>query len=201
MAKRSRQTYGAVIAACSIAVVLGKAHITFAQGPTAEAEALFNEAHKLLASGDIAKACTFFEESRLKDPRWLTLLNLAMCREMAGQLATAWRIFLDAERQARKGDTHRHQIALDHANRIEPRLSKLTIKVSPSSRIDRLEVLRDNEILEPAMWNRAVPIDGGYHTITARAPGMVPWSTEITAGTEADQKTVEIPKLRAANAR
>jgi hypothetical protein len=46
------------------------------------------------------------------------------------------------------------------------------------------------------MWNRARPIDGGTYTITARAPGANPWSTQVTVAAEDDTQRVEIPDLR-----
>jgi ferric-dicitrate binding protein FerR (iron transport regulator) len=48
------------------------------------------------------------------------------------------------------------------------------------------------------MWNRALPIDGGTYTITARAPGAKEWSASVTVAPEADAKTVEIPELQLA---
>jgi hypothetical protein len=46
------------------------------------------------------------------------------------------------------------------------------------------------------MWNRALPIDGGTYTITARAPGSNDWSVRVTLVPEADTRTVDVPDLR-----
>jgi len=131
-----------------------------------------------------------------------TLLNQASCREKNGQLATAWGLFLDAERQSRAAtdDTTRqlHQVATDHAAKLEPRLSTLTITVLPENRVGGLEILRNNEPVDPGAWNKALPVDGGTYQITARAPGNAEWSSAITVGVEHDARTIETPRLKAA---
>jgi len=56
--------------------------------------------------------------------------------------------------------------------------------------------MRGQERVEPALWHRALPIDGGTYTITARAPGANPWLTRVTITDEGDIKTVQVPDLR-----
>ena len=171
-----------------------------AQPAGAQAEVLFREARDLMAAGKIAEACASFEHSQKLDPAVTTLINLAACREKLGQLATAWGLFLDVERQTRstsdKATEQLHKVALDRAAKLEPRVPKLTIRVPDPSKLDRLEILRDRERIPPVMWNRALPVDGGTYTITARAPGAHDWSTRVTLASEAETKTVDIPALR-----
>jgi len=168
-----------------------------AQPAGAQAETLFRQGRELLAAGKVAEACAAFEESQKLDPVVTTLLNLASCRERNGQVATAWGLFLEAERQTRiaSDDATKklHDVAQGHAKRLEPRISKLTINVT--AKADGLEVTRDKLAIASAQWNRALPIDGGTYTITARAPGMLPWSTQVTVATERDAKVVEVPAL------
>ena len=126
--------------------------------------------------------------------------NLAGCREKNNQLASAWGLFLDAERQTRSAtDTttqQLHGIAQDRAQRLEPRLSTLTISVSEENRVGGLEIVRNNEVVDVGTFNRALPIDGGIYTISARAPGNAEWSKTVTVGRERDAKTIEVPKLK-----
>jgi serine/threonine-protein kinase len=186
-----------VVIACSLIAAAAPVH---AQSTAAQAEVLFREGRNLMAAGKIAEACVALEQSQKLQPAVTTLLNLAGCREKLGQLATAWGLFLDAERQSRSaGDRETeqlHKVARERAARLEPRVSKLTLNVPDGSRIVGLEVLRDQESIPVVMWNRALPIDGGTYTITARAPGANEWSTHVTLGSEADTKTVDIPDLR-----
>ena len=187
-----------------VAVALGIASAANAQSASAQAEAMFREGRTLLASGKVAEACAAFESSQQLEPAASTLINLAACRERNGQLATAWGLFVDVARATR--DTANasartlHQVALDRAARLEPRLSRLTVTVPTGNHPDGLEILRDADRIEPAMWDRALPVDGGSYRITARAPGAAPWRTTIAISAERDSKTIEIPRLERAAA-
>ena len=171
----------------------------FAQSASVQAQSLFDEGRKLLQAGKLAEACAAFESSQKLDPAITTLLNLADCREQNHQLATAWGTFVDANRMARdkndKNNDKLARVASNHAKKLEPRLSKLTISVPADHQVAGLEVLRGSDPVNPASWNHALPIDGGTYTITARAPGRAPWSVNKTIKVESDAQTVEIPKL------
>jgi hypothetical protein len=171
----------------------------FAQSATAQAEALFRQGRDLMTAGKVAEACSAFQESQKLEPAVSTLINLAACREKLGQLATAWGMMLDAVRQTRSSTDatgqRLHQIARDRAQRLEPRISKLTISVPAQRRIDGLEILRDAERVGDGLWNRALPIDGGTYAITARLHGTTRWSTRVTVAAERDHQVVEIPDL------
>src|SRR4051812_36107243 len=171
-----------------------------AQPAGAQAEVLFRQGRDLLAAGKVAEACSAFEESQKLEPAVTTLLNLAGCREKLGQLATAWGLFLDAARQTRSASDAAskqfHTVAQARAQKLEPRVSRLTISVPHKSQVDGLEITRDRDRIDAGLWNRALPIDGGSYTITARAPGANTWSTQVTVAAGNDIRTVEIPDLR-----
>lgn len=155
-----------------------------AQPVGAEAEVLFREGRDLIAAGKLAEACSAFDESEKLEPAVTTLLNLAACREKLGQLATAWGLFLDAARQTRSASNatnqQLHDVAQARAQKLEPRVSKLTINVPLQSQFDGLEIALGAERVDAGLWNRALPIDGGTYAITARAPGANQWSTQVT---------------------
>jgi len=171
-----------------------------AQSAGAQAEALFRQGRQLLEAGKTTEACSAFAESQRLDPANTTLVNLAACREKNGQVATAWGLFLEVERQTRDSakatDHQMHTVAVDHAKKLEPRVSKLTINVPQTNAVDGLEVSRGTDRIDAAMWNRALPIDGGTYTIVAKAPGSSAWTTQITIGNEGDTKSVDVPDLR-----
>jgi hypothetical protein len=173
-----------------------------AQSATAEAEILFRKGKALLDDGKIPEACDAFDASQRAEPAVTTQLNQASCRAKNGQLATAWGLFVDAARQTRgAADRERkklHKVATEHAAKLEPRLSTLTITVPDASRVGGLEVLRDGVAVDAATWNQALPIDGGTYEVTARAPGNADWTTTIEIGVERDAAAIEIPKLKAA---
>jgi len=183
-----------------IVLVLAAAHPARAQSAAAQAEAMFREGRGLLAAGRFSEACAAFELSQKLEPAISTLLNLGLCREKNGQLATAWSVFLEAERSSRDAsDTatqKMHRVALDRANRIEPRVSSLRIDVPAESQLEGLEVTRDGAMIPPEMWHRAFPIDGGQYTIAARAPGSSEWTTEVTIRADHDSAAVEVPRLQ-----
>jgi hypothetical protein len=183
-------------------VALGPLGIAAAQPSGAQAETLFRQGKDLLARGKIAEACSAFDASQKLDPTIATLLNQAACREKNNQLATAWGLFLEAERQTRSAtagpNLQHHTTAATKAGKLEPRLSTLTITVPPEARVAGLEVLRGGEPVDPGAWNKALPVDGGSYEISARAPGNAQWSSTVTVGNEHDAKAIEIPKLKAA---
>lgn len=166
-----------------------------------QAEIMFRNAKRLLAQGKIAEACQAFDASQKLEPTVSTLLNQANCREKNGQLATAWGLFLDAERDTRASTDddgkQLHQVAVDHAAKLELRLSTLTIVVPADRRSSGLEIRRGNDLLDPVMWNQALPIDGGTYRIVARVPGVPEWSTSVVIANQSDAKSVEIPRLGA----
>src|SRR5579872_6764818 len=188
-----------------LSVVLGALALSatgHAQSAGAQAETLFREGKDLMARGQIAEACAAFDASQKLDPTIATLLNQAACREKNAQLATAWGLFLEAERQTRAATDaptqQLHQVAATKAGKLEPRLSTLTITVPDQNRVPGLQVLRGGELVDPGAWNRALPVDGGSYQITARAPGNAEWSSTITVRNEHDVQTIEIPRLKAA---
>jgi len=185
----------------AIAVVfLMWSNVALAQPSGAQAEVLFHQGRELLVAGKVAEACNAFEASENLEPAVTTLLNLAGCREKLGQFATAWGLFLDAARRTRMASDaatqQLHDIAQARAQKLEPRVSKLTIHVPQQSQLDGLQIARGPDQVIAGLWNRSLPIDGGTYTLTARAPGAKPWSTQVTVAAESDAKIVEIPDLR-----
>ncbi len=178
------------------AVVLVAAGSGRAAAQSAEAETLFRDGKKLMAKGQFAEACLAFEGSFKKDPAATTLLNLADCREKNGQLASAWGHFVEAARLAR-GQGAIEKSARDRADALEPKLSYLVVAVPDDVRVDGLVVKRDGVPMDPAEWNRKMPIDGGRHTVEARAPAHEPWSTSVVVEPSGDERSLTVPAFRA----
>ncbi len=154
----------------------------FAQTDPVAAQALFDDARKLMAKNDFAAACPKLAESQRLDPGVGTLLNLGECWDKSGKTARAWAAFRDAEAMAlHEKQSGRAQYAASRASQIEARLVRLTIEVPESARVPDLEVRRDGEVIRDAAWGSAVPIDPGDHTVEARAPGYKTFSTRVVA--------------------
>jgi hypothetical protein len=165
-----------------------------AQDNSAALEALFAEGKKLVKEGKYAEACPKFLASYNLENRSGTLLNLADCYEHAGLLASAWARWVEAKAVAgRANQADRVQLATQRAAALEPKLSKLTIKVA--NPVPGLAVLRDGVAVAAAVYGEALPVDGGKHTIKATAPDHKEWISEVTIADGADLKVVEIPAL------
>src|SRR5450432_1599182 len=66
-------------------------------GSSVAAQALFDDAKRLVQEGDAASACPKFEESERLEPGIGTKLNLADCYERVGRNASAWVLYLEVE--------------------------------------------------------------------------------------------------------
>lgn len=165
----------------------------------AQAERLFAEAKTLFAEGKTREACEAWEASQRLDPSLGTLTNVANCREKAGDMATAWEAWISVERQTAGIGKYENlnNTAKSRAGALESRLSYLTINVPDEVRVEGLVVLRDGIQIDQGAWNRALPIDGGKHTISGRAPGHETWSTSVEMQPEGDKQSVEVPRFKA----
>lgn len=175
-----------------------------AQPAGVQAEALFRQGKEQMAAKKYAEACALFASSQKLEPSLVTLLNEANCREKNGQLATAWGLFVDAARQSRSQTDDAAKMmnttATARAGKLEPRLSKLAINVAADRQMPGLEVVRDRDRVDPALWNHALPVDGGTYKVIARAQGYTEWSATVTIKVEGDNQSVDVPKLQPAAA-
>jgi len=178
-----------VVAVALVSLVVGSR----AHAQSAAAELLFRDGNKLMAEGKLAQACDAFEASNRIEPRAGTLLRLGECREQNQQFASAWSAYRDA--LGRATDPVKRNFAAAQATALEARLSYLTVTVTDDSRIDGLTVLRNGSPFDPALWNRAVPVDGGDYVIAGHASGHDDWQTVMHVPVSGAKITVEVPKL------
>jgi hypothetical protein len=192
-----RLPFARALAAAGALAALAVAAPAHAQS-TVEAEKLFRDGKTLMKQGKFAEACEAFGASQRMESNVATLMSLADCLEKNGQLASAWGYFLKAESETRadRGKGQVNATARRRAAALEPRLSYLTINVPDESRVEGLVVSRGGAIIDPGTYNRALPIDGGEHEITGKAPGHEGWSTKVTVATESDRQSVEVPKFK-----
>jgi hypothetical protein len=183
---------------CAAIAALGLPASAQAQS-SADAESLFREARALVKAGRIAEACDAFAASQRIEPALATLMNLADCREKNRQLASAWGHFLEAESQTRgdRAQERANATARRRAAALESRLSYLVVAVPDDSRVGGLVVSRNGAALDPGMWNRSLPVDGGEYVIEGKAPGHEAWTTRVVVGVEGDRRSVEVPRFKA----
>lgn len=153
-----------------------------AQTDPVTAQALFDDAKRLMASGHAAEACPKLAESQRLDPGVGTLLNLGDCYDQIGKPSRAWATFREAEAAAQhEGQPDRVRYAKRRVAETEAKLVRLTVDVPADARIPSLEVLRDGDTLREPLWGSAVPVDPGDHLVEARAPGYKTFESRVTA--------------------
>ena len=184
----------AFLLAAGLSAAAIDAHAEPSEGGAAAAESLFQEARKLMEAKRYSEACPKLVASQKIAPAVGTLLNLADCYERAGQLASAWARFHEAIALAQRlGRADREKTAKERADKLEPRLIKLTI-VSQDKDVD---VKLVGNVLDAAALGTPVPVDPGKHAIEASAKGKKPFSTTVDVSDRARSPSVEIPALDA----
>ena len=163
----------------------------------AMAEALFQQARDLFKQERYAEACPRFAESQRLEPKLGTLLNLAVCHEKTGKIATAWTECTSAATIARRdGAKDREDFAREQVAILEKKLARVVVQADASAAGP--SVTLDDQPLDRTALNTPLPIDPGKHRISALAPGKIAWSTEIEAPSDRAELTVTIPALEAA---
>jgi tetratricopeptide (TPR) repeat protein len=190
---RKRWLWGMSLA---LAVISSRPAIAGTPADTATAQALFDEARRLMGESRYNEACPKLEESQRIDPGWGTLINLADCHEHLGRTASAWSEFLQVASGSRQaGQSERAQAAKARAAALEARLSKLTIAVNALNLPAGFEIKRDQSLVGPAQWGTPVALDPGEHVVEATAPGKRSWRRTIVVGDEGEKNEVYIPPL------
>jgi hypothetical protein len=160
----------------------------------AAARALFQEARRLLHSGQSSAACQKFEAADKLYKSTGILLNLAECFEETGRTASAWTTFGEAVSVAgRQGRTDDVIESKRRQKLLEPRLTRLAIRVAHEE--PGLKVKRDGFDVPAAVWNEPLPVDPGAHEIRAEAPGCDSWTQSIEVAQAGKTITVDVPAL------
>lgn len=181
------------LSALALTVVLAPV-VARAEDAVSPARQLFLDARKLTSEGKYAEACPKLEQSLQLESGVGTQFNLADCWEHIGRTASARALFLGASASARAaGQSEREQVLRDRAAALEPRLSRLVIEVVSAD--PKLTVKRNDLPLEADELGKAVVIDPGKYTITARAPGKKKWEKLVEVSATTPVTTVEVPEL------
>src|SRR5262245_30080011 len=181
------------------AALLGLTPDARAQGESnkAAAEALFSAGRDLMTAGKFDEACAKYEASQKLDAGLGTLLYLADCYERANRLASAWATFKEAESIAMgRSDQSRAQVAKERYGKIEPRLSKVLVRVADGN--DPQTVVKHHgQVVPRESWGIALPVDAGDQTVEASSPGHKTWSTTVRVDGEGVTVPTDVPVLEA----
>jgi hypothetical protein len=166
---------------------------------SALAEALFQQGRDLFKREQYPQACAKFAESQRLEPKLGTLLNLALCDEKAGKIATAWAEYTSAAAIARReGQKEREDFAREQVELLGKKLAHVILKVDapPAG----LTINLDGKPLDGAVLNAPLPIDPGRHFLMVTAPGKTGWSTVLEVPPQRVDIPMEIPALEDAPA-
>ena len=160
------------------------------------AEQLFNEARRLMEQSDYDAACPKLLASLELDRAAGTAINLALCYEKTGKLASAWMRYRQAEDLDKlAGNKERQEFARASAEALENRLPRLMIRVPSANEVPGLKVTRNGEKIARPLIGASVFVNPGLHRIFAVAPGYRSFSITIEA-LESEKSVVEIPMLK-----
>jgi hypothetical protein len=161
------------------------------------AQTLFDEGVKLMEQGRYAEACPKLAESQRLDPGGGTLLNLGLCYEKEGKLASAWITYNASLSQAIKdGRKEREETSKARVIALEPTLAKIVITVPDNvAHLPGLEVAIDGVRIGSAAWGVPSPIDVGNHVMTVSAKEKRTWQQSVAVSRDGQTVTVTVPSL------
>ncbi len=166
-----------------------------AETPQEQADKLFSEGRDLIRNGDAAHACPKFEAAIALDRNAPgVMLNLGLCYEKLGKLATSLRWYRKAQVAASEAKPARltdyEEAATARTAELVTRVAivKVDVSVAPDVevRIDGATLTRDDYV--------EYPIDAGTHRVEVRAPGKVT-HTEPLEIADKQVKTITVPAL------
>ena len=162
-----------------------------------DADRLFAEGRALIEAGKPETACLKFRESFAKDRHAVgTLLNLGLCHERQGKIATAVTLYREAADRAvdAKLDASR-DAAQERLAILTPLLPRLAITLAgPPLAGEKLLV--DDAVVSVG----TLPLDPGEHELLLTAPGRLPFKTSVRVEL-GKQSAIELPELRVASSR
>jgi len=169
-----------------------------AQAPTdrtATAAALFDAAKEMMDKGNYADACPKLAESQALDPQVGTMLNLALCYESVGKIASACSAWREAATAAaRKLRPDREELARQRADDTCSRAPQVTIRIAGQSERDRLLVTVNGAPIAHERWGLPTPLDPGEYELRATGEGLQPWTGTFRLD-EQQTEVVVVPAL------
>lgn len=180
----------------ALTIVMASYGLAAAQGgeeDAAKAEKIFEEAQKLKQEGKSAEACKKYEESlRYNRNAVGTLLNVALCNEESGKVASALKYFTLARDLAREHNLNEHRKAADeHIGKLTPQVPHLGIAFAEIA--SDMKLVIDDEAI-PVEKASDIAVDPGTHHIVVSAPGRVAYEANVTIE-PGKPATITVPRL------
>lgn len=183
--------------ACVIASSTASAQPQPSASDLAIAEALFQEGKRLMNEERHAEACPKLADSLRIAPGGGAELALAQCYEAAGKLASAWTMYNQSITTSRRnGRADREKMARERVEAIEPRLSRLILRLAPGNEsLAGLEIRTNGSVIPLSALGVPLPVDPGAQQVVVSASGRKPWSITVQVRPDADRHSLEIPLL------
>jgi hypothetical protein len=147
------------------------------ESPSARAEALFHEGRAAERSGDLDAACAQYAASEAVLATPGASLNLAVCDERAGRLASAHARYAKLASTLPSGDP-RVEIARTSLAMLESRVSRLLFMRGSGTPLE-VVVTVDGTPIVGDVFDKAHVLDPGRHVIVARAAGHIDHRQEV----------------------
>lgn len=160
-----------------------------AQSAKERAAQLFEEGRAALKARQFREACRALNESQQLDPAPGTALNLALCSEQLGKLATALTYYQSVISELPASD-ERAKFASEQVVLLDPRVPRLTIAPAPGIP-EAASIALDGVGVAAADLGKPLPVDPGDHVIDVRAPGREDRSYKV-ALEEASTRVVDV---------
>jgi len=179
--------------------------IALAAGPAAaddivaKADALFDEGMKLRDS-NLELACAKFGESLQLNPQAIgVLLNVAMCDEKLGRIASAVRRYRETRERAREQSFPKYlKVADDKLTELTPQVPYLTIRFEQPPAPQTKVVVDDQVVPLSALGD--LPLDPGERTVVISAPGRIAFERKISIA-RSERRELVVPSLQRPSAR
>ena len=159
------------------------------------ADKLFEDGRRYLANKEYALACTAFEQSQEADPAIGTQLNIALCYEDWGHVASAFRAYVEAERIAKLKFDDRAKLAHTKVVELQQKAPHLHVDL-PDTADPSAVFLLDAKEIDRTAFAEDLLLDAGAHTIEARVPSKPPKIVTVDLH-DGDHKhvVIDVPKV------
>jgi hypothetical protein len=145
-----------------------------AQSNEQRADDLFRQGQDRLQIGRTREACVLLASSHRLDPALGTLLNLALCHEKEGKIATAHREYVAAATWAKeRNESEREHFARQRASSLEGEIPKLRVEIAGAPRDIRVQL--DGRAIDGAELEGDIAVDPGPHRLEVTAAGRKAW--------------------------
>jgi len=139
--------------------------------PDPAAAELFRQGRDLIKKGDWKAGCEKLDASMQRYASVSTLLNLALCRQEEGRVATAaamvqQALVLNRDTAGKQRRDRLQASGEEMLAKLEPRISRLRVMVVPA-----VEGARASEAGRNLPLDTSVPLDPGNHELLLSAPG------------------------------